>query len=745
MDRSRKRQRRESDETGCLNSFPFSFLPAANQGFTLPQPDYHQQTVVDRSQETFVCYGMVVGFLGTYTRPSASGNMQKDPETFAVTIQSNHEFAPIHLHHTSGSGTFSSDFIDIIQALLDEASLRLQASCTISGHQQKAQAKRGRFGPISLPCEVSVILYGPRSSIDNIGEFFQELDMYLQDPSGCDWDVPYCNPHRLSSINVDECPMTSDLERLSTELVEVLFQSIPSESDALERLLDGYQDFPEAPQPALILSLLKKHQKQALTFLRQREDGWSFDPESADFWDYRQTCQAAFFVNNISQTCQEEEPPEFYGGIVADPMGLGKTLTMIALIAAEKHSPSPLAGTSSLILVPPPRGLTWRRHYRRDRLSKAGEIAAYDIVLSTYNTVSADWGGGQKAANSLLFSTHWKRIILDEAHMIRNTKSQMSQAVCTLEATARWAVTGTPIQNRIGDLAALLKFIRAHPYDDARRFESDIGQIWKTENIAEAVDRLRKLSGGLILRRPKTVIELPPRVDLKFPVAFWHPERELYDRVKQQTMAKIAQVFRDGDSGSVASSSYITVMQRINALRMICDLGLNYDDRHDLTAAEDAYRSDLEHWTNIAQETFNLEREVSSVVCSRCPSSYDNVTAPFVDNNSGVESTPPSYYAKCLTYICSDCVQSTLRRNQAIVCGHTTNHTLEGSGLLSQLPQLQLSSKVRALVTQLKGLPADTKRLRNSCCPNCGVFELENDARPHRDGVKRSRYQLCSI
>ncbi len=69
---------------------------------------------------------------------------------------------------------------------------------------------------------------------------------------------------------------------------------------------------------------------------------------------YATTPQRNSFVNTISQTSQRDEPPQFRGGIVADPMGLGKTLTMIALIAAEKHS-SCLASTPSLILVPPPR------------------------------------------------------------------------------------------------------------------------------------------------------------------------------------------------------------------------------------------------------------------------------------------------------------------------------------------------------------------------------------------------------
>lgn len=93
--------------------------------------------------------------------------------------------------------------------------------------------------------------------MDNVGEFFQEVEMYLQDPNGCDWDVRYCNPHRLSSLNINDCPMTSELGRPETELDHIMFQSIPGESDVLD-VLDAHLDLPEAPQPALIRSLLKK-------------------------------------------------------------------------------------------------------------------------------------------------------------------------------------------------------------------------------------------------------------------------------------------------------------------------------------------------------------------------------------------------------------------------------------------------------------------------------------------------------
>ncbi len=84
------------------------------------------------------------------------------------------------------------------------------------------------------------------------------------------------------------------------------------------------------------------------------------------------------FLNNISQTSQREEPPQFCGGIVADPMGLGKTLTMIALIAAEKHS-STRANTPSLILVPPPRECGQLQTHSSPKLTRTSRL-----VLDTW-------------------------------------------------------------------------------------------------------------------------------------------------------------------------------------------------------------------------------------------------------------------------------------------------------------------------------------------------------------------------
>ncbi|KAL8367545.1 hypothetical protein RB599_003434 [Gaeumannomyces hyphopodioides] len=270
---------------------------------------------------------------------------------------------------------------------------------------------------------------------------------------------------------------------------------------------------------------------------------------------------------------------------------------MIALTATDHselfrntNSSPKLERLPTLIIVPPPlldiwqeqlnehvkpSTMTWVLHHGDQKLTTSEEASRYHIVLSAYHTVALDWRSQSAAQRSFLFSAPLSRIILDEAHMIRNAKSRMSQAVCTLEAISRWAVTGTPIQNGIRDLESLLKFTWAYPYNDPSRFESDIGRLWKAGNVEDAAKKLRTLTSGLVLRRPKTVINLPTNLMLR--VEFALEERKL----KDQTLTRIEEAYGGGD-GVPASTSYITVLQRINALRVACDLGLNYTSRHSL-------------------------------------------------------------------------------------------------------------------------------------------------------------------
>ncbi|KAK8048196.1 hypothetical protein PG994_009926 [Apiospora phragmitis] len=179
---------------------------------------------------------------------------------------------------------------------------------------------------------------------------------------------------------------------------------------------------------------------------------------------------------------------------------------------------------ATLIIVPPPQLGTWKHELdTRDATCSTpwqspdwelGRTRGVHVVLTTYHTVSAEWNTDETKRDSALFSVKWRRIILDEGLFIRNVKSRMAKSVCILDAKARWAVTGTPIQNRLSDFAALLQFIRVYPYDDTRRFDVDIANLWKAGEETEAVDRLQRLSNYLLLRRPKYTIDLPARCDL---------------------------------------------------------------------------------------------------------------------------------------------------------------------------------------------------------------------------------------
>lgn len=191
--------------------------------------------------------------------------------------------------------------------------------------------------------------------------------------------------------------------------------------------------------------------------------------------------------------------------------------------------------------------------------------------------------------------------------------------MCAIKATCRWAVTGTPIQNRLTDLAALLKFLHIDPYSDIQRFDADITHLWKSGQAEEAVKRLKRLSNCILLRRPKATINLPNRKDLSCPIEFDAEERTLYDELKYQTVSRMKDYYLDD-----TQATSVNVIQQINSLRMICSMGLHYNVRHHDTSERNSveeYRS----WGEYAQQAFNFQCEAGPVNCHICSSSPETV------------------------------------------------------------------------------------------------------------------------
>lgn len=208
---------------------------------------------------------------------------------------------------------------------------------------------------------------------EDIGSFLQENGLYLQDPKGCDRNVRYRNPHRLSGLD-DDAPMTMDLEKTHrSPAMEPLTEEV------LPVPIDIFSDFettdslPETVTPGCLATELYRfvdslcrskylylnpqfrHQKQALTFMLNREKGWAFSGETHDVWresldekgqkfyltlhiEHHTLLTSYRFVNSITGEAQRSCPVQFHGGLLADPMGLGKTLSIIALISCDRSS-----------------------------------------------------------------------------------------------------------------------------------------------------------------------------------------------------------------------------------------------------------------------------------------------------------------------------------------------------------------------------------------------------------------------
>ncbi|XP_076648059.1 pre-mRNA processing factor 6 [Halictus rubicundus] len=214
------------------------------------------------------------------------------------------------------------------------------------------------------------------------------------------------------------------------------------------------------------------------------------------------------------------------GGVLADDMGLGKTLTMISLIIADIAKTSqkdsnedsddewtnqnvPLRHRGGTLVVCPASLLSqWENEINNrckrgmlsvevyhgvNRESVPNRLAKNDVVITTYNILSREF-----KTRATAYKVRWERVILDEAHVVRNHKSQAAEAVCGLMAKKRWALTGTPIQNKELDLYSILKFIKCSPFDDIR-----VWKRWVDNKNAAGRQRLTTVMKTLMLRRTK--------------------------------------------------------------------------------------------------------------------------------------------------------------------------------------------------------------------------------------------------
>ncbi|XP_045150954.1 helicase-like transcription factor isoform X2 [Echinops telfairi] len=208
-------------------------------------------------------------------------------------------------------------------------------------------------------------------------------------------------------------------------------------------------------------------------------------------------------------------------------------------------------------------------YYGPDRIRDPALLSKQDIVLTTYNILTHDYG---TKGDSPLHSIKWLRVILDEGHAIRNPNAQQTKAVLNLEAERRWVLTGTPIQNSLKDLWSLLSFLKLKPFIDREWWHRTI-QRPVTMGDEGGLRRLQSLIKNITLRRTKTskikgkpVLELPERKVFIQHITLSDEEREIYQSVKNDGRATIGRYFNEG----TVLAHYADVLGLLLRLRQIC-------------------------------------------------------------------------------------------------------------------------------------------------------------------------------
>ena len=258
-------------------------------------------------------------------------------------------------------------------------------------------------------------------------------------------------------------------------------------------------------------------------------------------------------------------------GILADDMGLGKTVQTLAHLHLEKASgradrPSLVVATTSLManwrneaaqFAPDLKVLTL---HGKDRAERFGEIAGADLVLTTYPLLVRD--------RETLLAQDWHLLVMDEAQFIKNPKAQSHQVARSLRARHRLSLTGTPLENHLGELWAQFDFLMPGLLSNAKRFT----QVFRTpiEKLGdeEARVRLAERVRPFLLRRTKEQVlkDLPPRTEMVRWVEIEGGQRDLYESLRVAFDRKLRVVLTEQGVGR----SQIMIFDALLKLRQIC-------------------------------------------------------------------------------------------------------------------------------------------------------------------------------
>ena len=267
------------------------------------------------------------------------------------------------------------------------------------------------------------------------------------------------------------------------------------------------------------------------------------------------------------------------GGVLADDMGLGKTLQTLAHILCEKNAgrldrPAMVVMPTSLI----PNWLDEAAHftpqlkvlalYGATRKKHFAHLNDYDVILTTYALLPKDIEHLAKLPLHLL--------VLDEAQYIKNPGSKATQAACELVARQRLCLSGTPLENHLGELWSLFHFLLPGWLGDVKAFNRDYRVPIERQGSAERLQHLNARIKPFLLRRTKEQVatELPPKTEIIHWVDLNEAQRDVYETMRLAMDKKV----RDEITRKGVGRSQIIILEALLKLRQVCcDLRLVSD------------------------------------------------------------------------------------------------------------------------------------------------------------------------
>jgi len=583
---------------------------------------------------------------------------------------------------------------------------------------------------------VHVNVYGSQGLVRAIGQQLSHNKIYLQRPDYIRPGISYDNPHILKLVQfqqpfIDQTLMKKEEKQQESEAdkAEAFQKTINTIYSSLTRnqKLDGLEG------DERLKTQLLHHQRQALDFMCQRESGPI--PEEFSLWrvseeDGRQ-CHRHVITNNPSP----QPLSEIGGGILADEMGMGKSLSILALIlrtlseahewaAKDKAAVEALKfkierrrSRATLIIASSDLMINeWfqeMKHHFDDRIRNAlrtvkyhginrkndpEELSNSDIVITTYHTLYADSSRGKHPLRNI----QWYRLVLDEAHIVRRQSTVLYRTVHELEARSRWCLTGTPIQNRLEDIGSLFAFIRIKPFHNMSTFRRFIALPFDEGGKRRelAVQRFTQLLDALCLRRTKDLLHLPDQHPCTREIEFSPEERLQYEQTRKMMVR-----FSKNQASDFNFDSPFRLFQVQLQLRILCNHG-SYQQPFSWTRR----KLDLLDEREAVAVWMGKDGEVSCSVCKE--------RMPLM----GEGSVFRRFDAYCRHILCLGCLEESKPQGQEdlpTVCPLCPSLLKRHSGSLYSSHRLEeekyfkpqgRSSKIEALMADVKQDLHSTKR-----------------------------------